>query len=438
MVLFNSAISQGIANSHTYAAALNANIRCGSLEGAEKVMAEMSANGRRKDVVICTTLIKGYCGDGRLSKALMLLEEMGNSKPVIVPNVRTINTILRGCVQAGDIDNADIVLNKAIKDHKITLDVSSWEYMVILFCQGLRLDKVLPIVGRLKSDPTMASGMVNMHVNMARAAALLGEWKTCRKALVAASAALESSDDTDRIPTVDAAESENTKKSVTGGKRAWKSGPGAGQREEQGGGDEHDQRRLQSLELFQQHSREEMRSEVGAIEEFVTRMSQKATQASPFSHLYPFFLRIFSFSSDAEHDDRSALLSATLHHLEKTFGLGEFAGRLTNQPFTRLIGMAETVIAAPTNLSKKTKAKDAAAAALPVSAASTEVQAVMKGLKEELMKRIDEQGRLDFDSVFSDPLDGAQSIDGESKVTQGPLKMEICSGAGEWAVAQVI
>lgn len=456
MALFNDAVAEGIANSHTYAAIINANIRCGSLSGAESIVKDMVAHGRKKDVIICTTLMKGYCGEGLISKALALLEEMTTRK--IEPNIRTINTILRGCVQIGDIDNAEVVITKATKDYKLTLDVSSWEYMIVLYCQGLRLDKALPIVGRLKDDPSMASGIANMHLNIARASALLGEWKTCRKALTATTSVLNSNNSADEEKsneddfTADqpaASESAaSMKKTVLGGKRAWKSGPGAEE------ADEVDARRLQSLEMFREHSREEMLNEIRIIEEFVLRRMKES--ASALQYMFPYFLRIFSFSSDvsavgSEIADGSSsgnsgnekVLADMFHDIHNKFGLGPFVKKLTNQTIQTIIAdsiksaaVASTTepaaVAASSAGSKKEKkgkqqeVKGPVAINTPDAAFAREQ---VETLQERLSQMINEKGKLNFGTIF-----GCASSSSSKKPL---LKMEICSGAGEWAVAQV-
>ena len=68
-------------------------------------------------------------------------------------------------------------------------------------------------------------------------------------------------------------------------------------------------------------------------------------------------------------------------------------------------------------------------------------------------KSFDSSGRLNFDSIYSGSSPAADAADdkgvdkaravtrGTDAVTRGtgrPLKLEICSGAGEWAVAQVL
>lgn len=105
---------------------------------------------------------------------------MTTRSPIVAPNIRTINTLLRGihllisfsalisivqfacaivgCVQSGDVVNAEILFTLAQKEFHVEFDMSSWEYLVSLQCQALRLDKVLPLMGRLKDMSFPAAG----------------------------------------------------------------------------------------------------------------------------------------------------------------------------------------------------------------------------------------------------------------------------------------
>jgi pentatricopeptide repeat protein len=177
MTLFDKAITLGWANSHTYAAAINANIRCGSVSGAATLFERLrKTKGLKMDVITCTTMLKGFCSEGDIARSVQLFEEMDKSHPPVVPNIRTINTFLRGCVITGDIENADKMIVKTQKDYSLVPDVSTWEYLVTLLCQGLLLDKAAPIVGRLQNDTAMSADLGGMNVVIAKAASLLGDY----------------------------------------------------------------------------------------------------------------------------------------------------------------------------------------------------------------------------------------------------------------------
>ena len=152
MVLFERAASLGWANSHTFAAAINANIRCGSVSGAASLFERLrKTKGVKLDVITCTTMLKGFCSEGDIYRSVQLFDEMDKSRPPVVPNIRTINTFLRGCVNTGDIENADKMIIKTQKEYLLLPDVSTWEYHVTLLCQGLLLDIASLILARLEA-----------------------------------------------------------------------------------------------------------------------------------------------------------------------------------------------------------------------------------------------------------------------------------------------
>ena len=118
---FEDATGQGFANSHTYSIMINAHVRCGDPDAAACVLKAMTkvarlappapapapapaANAARARqaglspcVVAYTTLINGRCKAGDLPGALEALRAMLARKPPVKPNVRTLNTLLRGC-----------------------------------------------------------------------------------------------------------------------------------------------------------------------------------------------------------------------------------------------------------------------------------------------------------------------------------------------------
>jgi pentatricopeptide repeat protein len=126
MILFDKAVTNGWANSHTYSgiyllqhlillpnpfiqsytysAAINANIRCGDISGASRLFKKLrdtKGRGLKMDVITCTTMMKGYTSIGDIASSLKLFQDMSSANPRVIPNIRTINTFLRGCVTTG-------------------------------------------------------------------------------------------------------------------------------------------------------------------------------------------------------------------------------------------------------------------------------------------------------------------------------------------------
>jgi len=340
MALFREALQLNCDNSHTYAAIINANIRCGKLAAASDIYQQMLKKGRKKDVIICTTLLKGYCLMEDMLNAVELYVSMLSNKPTaIIPNIRTINTMLRGCIFIGEVGLCELLTATAQREHKLQLDITSWEYLMTLLTQSLQLDKAMPILGRLKvmltqlnseevvEGDSCSSSSVNtllsVHVNTARAAAMLGDWKLCNKLCLAAreggggGGGVTARRNNDQPTTVssgavvaeqdDRVEKMMKKKGldasaakVIGGKRAWHSSAND---------DDDGDRRTESLRLYQEHTSAELLEEVGLIDRF--RLQQMgggggggggqviiSSSVAHFEYMFPFFLKLFPFSKD--------------------------------------------------------------------------------------------------------------------------------------------
>jgi pentatricopeptide repeat protein len=223
---FHFAVSNQTANSHTYSAMINAFVRCGQIEQAFEIYETLKSNSTsvRLDVISCTTIMKGFCGQGDIQSSKRVIQDMLSARPKVIPNIRTINTFLRGCVLAGALQEAEEIFPRIQHEFNVTPDISSWEYLVTLLCQGLAIDKILPIIGRLRNDKSLSGGVAAMCVNLSRAAAILTELKICRKYLTLASQLLEDDEEL-QLSVSPESLTEPVKLSLkqsTGGKQAWK------------------------------------------------------------------------------------------------------------------------------------------------------------------------------------------------------------------------
>ena len=232
ITIFRESVNNGWANSHTYAAILNAYVRCGDMTGAKAVFEELKERKNIPlDVISCTTLLKGFCSIGDINSAVQLFSDMDNAKPKVLPNIRTLNTFFRGCLLAGTVDKGVEMFARMQNTYNLTPDISTWEYIVNLLCQGLNLDRALPMIGRLKGQPEHAGAVGAMLVHVARSRALLRDWKACRKAIQGARVAL-TQDETCNNKNKNSSDREGgdcedqdgslREKHATGGKKAWR------------------------------------------------------------------------------------------------------------------------------------------------------------------------------------------------------------------------
>jgi pentatricopeptide repeat protein len=212
----------GVANTHSFASMINAYVQCGDIVKAADLLDQLKMDKRLKlDIVSCTSLMKGYSKNGNIPASMQLLKDMDIAKPKVIPNIRTLNTFLRGCIVAGAVSEATQVFTDITKTHKLSADVSSWEYLVTLLSQSLCVDKIHPIIGRLGSDVEMLSGLGLMYLNLARACALLGDIKAGTKAVRAARESLDKNEAAE-LANGDCGYKEDEERVVSGGKRSWR------------------------------------------------------------------------------------------------------------------------------------------------------------------------------------------------------------------------
>ena len=139
-VAFASIAHEGFTpNKFAYAAMINAHITSGDLPGAMAMLRKMEAAGIPLNNVVLTTLLKGHCAVGDLEAARALLCSMSDAK--VAPDVRTLNTFMRGCVRAGDLGAAQWAFRR-LPEWNLTPGVPATVAMGRLLCQGLRLRRL--------------------------------------------------------------------------------------------------------------------------------------------------------------------------------------------------------------------------------------------------------------------------------------------------------
>ena len=429
--LYNRAKESNLCNSHTYSAILNAMVRCGSSDKAQEIYDEIkdsrkkdihvtssssNATKLRLDVILCTTMLKGHISEGNIEKGLTIFDDM--SRFNIAPNIRTINTFLRGCVNVGHITMAEDMLMKMQEIYKVTPDVSTWEYCIALYCQGLNLEKAFPIFGRIKNDDTMLLGISNMALCMGRAAALLGDYNNATKYLNISKEYIGKEEEYDINNTInsinkDIGSSSSNKKSTVGGKRAWKESS-----------DEVDSSRHQSLELFRTHKRSEITSDIATILAFIDK--RKASTSKDASknivtvekkvmqqvqYLLPFFYKVLLFSADTSFnsDNDKTVADEIYSSITNKFGLNT------------ILKLLSTSI----NVKEKNKAKQQNVILSDIATS------ISTAFTDKIATFVDLYGYLKYDNIFS-----PYTSDGDPFDKSLPIKLEICSGGGEWAAAQ--
>lgn len=291
--------------------------RCGHIQGALKVVQSLQKQQRGNvNVQTKTALLKGYVHSGMIRDAFLLYQDMNQMKNKSQrPNVRTLNTLLRGCLWSAAMSSyhpkketyeiyGGVVTSEMIWPRSSTIsiqpDLSSFEYSIILLCQALRIEDAkarielllntfgIKVISQKKGseggkggsggyqfktkDPTSLETLSVAYISLARACALLNkQFDAIKYATMVSSLTkqmLEHDDcDNDNNHSTDSS-FQNPKKNV-GGKRSWKSSNitsnGVEEESNQGRKESTQSRRDVSNKLFRLHRVNEIQSEARMI-----------------------------------------------------------------------------------------------------------------------------------------------------------------------------
>ena len=239
-----------IPTSYTYATLLNAYVNSGDVRGAEEILRRMNAvPGMAPNVVVYTTMLKGHMLSGDVRKAEALVyHEMPSRKPPVELDARAVNTFLRVCQRAGDAPRAWAAYRKikASRDAgaatagwaSVVPDDATYKLVARLLSQSLSARDVKDVIadaaahaardrsaratsggdasaapcqfwnaGRCdrgaacvffhdpektqRADVETADAVASMHVNLAHCAALLDDAEAARLAIETANNALD-------------------------------------------------------------------------------------------------------------------------------------------------------------------------------------------------------------------------------------------------------
>lgn len=112
-------------NNVTYNSLLDCCARCDDLKNQEKIFEEMRASGVEPDLITFSTMIKGYCKQGHLSKSFYMLEMMTQAN--IVPDEVLYNSLLDGCARSNEVKLGfkvfDSMQQKGIQPSNVTYSI---------------------------------------------------------------------------------------------------------------------------------------------------------------------------------------------------------------------------------------------------------------------------------------------------------------------------
>jgi pentatricopeptide repeat protein len=192
--------------------------RCGRISEGERIVQELQDQKKCISVELQTALLKGFAHGGDMAKVDDLFHRMCLSHQVVKakqqPNVRTLNTVLRGCLWSaasvasdgktivGGVVTAErawsVYQNMKRHHQEPVLDVSSFEYSIKLLCQALRTNDAKKRIQEMKrtfgisqndakgsdqsNDQSMTETLAVVYLALGQAHAIRNEVKECMEA----------------------------------------------------------------------------------------------------------------------------------------------------------------------------------------------------------------------------------------------------------------
>jgi pentatricopeptide repeat protein len=399
-------------------------VKCDNLALARDIFEQMQSNEKTPPTVISyTTLLKGFCQGGDMASALKLVDTMQEQK--LEPNIRTLNMVLRGALWSAEVGLAHKVWENLCVPHRgthvaVTPDAIAVEYIVKLLSQGLQVNKARKILEKYEG---LAGVSPSAYLSLATGCAMVGKHALCRTALELGKKALD-------------AGPEKANRAVKPSKTK-----------------EADRAGNKQMPEFKAHQFKEAQLQYEEIHKFATRVgvispsaeevdgkkrkrgadadAEIVAESQPPPELLQFFLRMFlmpqsyqacvssasasaSVCADAEEDgavsesvlDKDNLATALAEQL-KQLGYPSYAKACAQ-------GRGESDDEGPIALDRQT-------------------------LIRRFQSMLTKEGRLRTSMIF-DPAGKEQqqskSKSGSANVPEAPLKLEVCSGSGDWITSQ--
>lgn len=250
MLLYRDKKNDNVRDSYHACLLIDCCSRCGDVISAEEIVNQLTINDVNTEIY--TALMKGYVHGGKINKAMQLFRKMTkiNTLEHQRANIRTLNTLLRGCMwTAAMVEMKYEVVGGVVTSEEAwdlyqkqvssttTPDASSYEYSITLLCQSLRTDEAtdrikefqtnhnVTIKGKaciVGSDHTILETLAVSYLALGRAFALLGNMEEMWISVQRCLSAVRSSRNILMNETTSEKNDHHNSSKIVGGKQAWK------------------------------------------------------------------------------------------------------------------------------------------------------------------------------------------------------------------------
>lgn len=137
-------------NKVIYNTLINTCTSAGNLAKAEEIMANMKESPHfHPDVITYSTVMKGYCSQGRAGRAFELFNEMESLN--IQPDAIVFNTLLEGCAKQMQVKTAEEVFQKML-ERGISPSSFTLTILIKLYGKTNRFQKALQLADELPNE----------------------------------------------------------------------------------------------------------------------------------------------------------------------------------------------------------------------------------------------------------------------------------------------
>ncbi|CAJ1905814.1 unnamed protein product [Cylindrotheca closterium] len=180
--------NDSIRDGHHACIMVDCSARCGKISVGEEIIERLTKSGKHVNVETKTALIKGYVHSGEIAKAESVFLPMCECKAKSdLPNIRTLNTLLRGCLwSAASIGKNKVVTGGVVTSEKAwalykglverhalsSPDISSYEYSITLLCQALKTKESEERIEELKNEFGVSKDMTSLDQSVTESLSL--------------------------------------------------------------------------------------------------------------------------------------------------------------------------------------------------------------------------------------------------------------------------
>ncbi|KAM9991305.1 hypothetical protein ACTFIZ_004698 [Dictyostelium cf. discoideum] len=126
----------------TYGVMLNACVRCQEYKKVKEVFQDAIKDGNANEVVY-TIYVKALC-EIDMDESFATIKGMIETKP----NIRTFNSIFRGCIRSGDIEISKSLI-QLMKANEIYPDSTTIEYLIKIYSHHLMVQDIWDLLGKV-------------------------------------------------------------------------------------------------------------------------------------------------------------------------------------------------------------------------------------------------------------------------------------------------